>query len=90
MILVFAVVHFCLLMLAMANAFIIFRGPSTSSELFWDGAMRVLLSPANLLFDIVGNSAVQVILAVLNSLLWGAVAAFVMLRFRRPGRIPPK
>jgi hypothetical protein len=71
-----ALAHLGLVILAVANGFIIFRGPSTPTEVFWDGAMRVLLFPADQLFGIIRNGPFQVLLTGLNSLLWGAVAAF--------------
>jgi len=78
-----AAVHFGLTLLAVSNGFLLFRGPSTANEIFWNYAMQVLLFPAFFLFRIVDNSDFQIILAIFNILLWGTIVAFLFLNWRK-------
>lgn len=82
-ILLFTVIHFGLLVLAIVNAFTIFRGPSTASEVFWDHVMRVLLFPSILLLPAVHNNLGQSALMVLNSFLWGTAFGLAFIRLRK-------
>ena len=82
-ILLFALVHFGMLALAIRNGFIIFRGPSTPSEIFWDRAMQVLLFPGSLLIRTVTDKVAQSVVMVLNSLLWGTIFGFVYVKLRK-------
>ncbi|HWW01360.1 MAG TPA: hypothetical protein VNZ64_16810 [Candidatus Acidoferrum sp.] len=82
-ILLFAVIHFGLMVLAIYNGFVIFRGPSTPSEIFWDRAMQVLLFPGSLLIRIVSDKLGQSVLMVLNSLLWGAIFGSIYVKLRK-------
>jgi hypothetical protein len=79
----FAVIHFCLLLLAMANGFIIFRGPSTPWEIFWYDAMEVLLFPLDLFPWGALDAWGQTFMYGLNSLLWGTGLAFLFLRVQK-------
>jgi hypothetical protein len=81
-ILLFAVIHFGLLALAIWQGLVIFRTPSTPSEIFWDHTMQVLLFPASLLTGIVTGKLWQTIVMVLNSLLWGLAFGSLYLRMR--------
>jgi hypothetical protein len=77
LVLLCAAIHFGMLSLAIANAFIIFRGPSTPWEIFWDRMVYVLLFPAGLVYEQVHNSTGQLLLMIANSFLWGAAITFV-------------
>jgi hypothetical protein len=74
-ILVFSTLHFSLSMLAIFNGFIIFRAPSTASEIFWQCVMNVLLFPANVLLKGTGDNWTQTFAIILNSLVWGIAFA---------------
>jgi hypothetical protein len=81
--LLFALVHFLLLWLAMYESFAIFKGPSTPGEIFWDRVAGVLLFPASLLIALVDNSTTESVLMGLNSLLWGFLIALCFLAWRK-------
>lgn len=83
LILIFGAIHFGLSMLATAKGFFIFRTPSTASEIFWQGAMNVLLFPASVLFRGPGTRWEQTLAVVANSLAWGGVFAGLYLQVRR-------
>lgn len=82
----FAVVHFCLLMLAISNGFIIFGGPSTAWEIFWSNAMEVLLFPLDLFSLGPLSTWGQTLLFGANSLLWGTVLALIVHRVMKSRR----
>jgi hypothetical protein len=79
----FTLAHFGLTMLTMCKGFIIFRSPTTASEIFSVGAMAVLLFPSDLLYGIVLDTWGQSILIFLNDLLWGIVFTFLFLRWQK-------
>jgi hypothetical protein len=79
----FTLAHFGLTILAMFNGFNIFRGPSTASEIFWEGAMLVLLFPSDLLPGFVLDTWGQTIIILFNSLLWGIAFTFLFLWWRK-------
>ena len=88
--LVFAAIHFALSILAIVKGFIIFHGPSTPSEIFWQGAMAVLLFPVNFLFQTSGTLWAQTIAIFLNSLLWGSAFAVLYFAILERKRQPTK
>jgi hypothetical protein len=75
LILLCAVIHFALLWLAIANAFVIFRGPSTPWEIFWDRTASVLMFPASLVYEQIHNGPGQLLIMIANSFLWGSAVA---------------
>jgi hypothetical protein len=85
----FTLAHFGLTMLAIFKGFIIFRGPSSASEIFWANAMLVLLFTSDLLNGIVLDTWSQTFLMLLNSLLWGTALTFLFLWWRKPARDKP-
>lgn len=82
-ILLLSIIHFCLTMLALANGFIIFRGPSTANEIFWASLMNVLLFPANILPLGSGTQWEQTLAIVLNSFIWGMVFTALYLGLKK-------
>jgi len=78
-----AVVHAGITLLTISQGLIIFRGPSTPAEKFWDGAMQVMLFPGSMLLDAVHGNAGQVVLVIANSLLWGMVLAWLVVHWRK-------
>ena len=82
-VLLVALLHFGVLAFAFWRGFVIFRGPTTGSEIFWDHVVRGLLFPTNLLLPMVRAWWVQSVLMVLNSLLWGFVGGSVYVRLRK-------
>jgi len=87
LILLFAALHFGLLVLALYNGFVIWSGPTTPWEIFWSHALEVLLFPLDLFPWPPMSTWVQAVFYSLNSLLWGAALAFlfVLLRNMRRG-----
>lgn len=84
---IFAVIHFCITMVTIYNGFIIFRAPTTTSEIFWTEAMNIMLFPANILFQGSGNKLEQTLAIIFNSLVWGSVfSAVYLILWKKPKR----
>jgi hypothetical protein len=81
--LITGVIHFGLVVLSLYNGVIIFRSPTTASEIFWADAIRVLLFPIDVIFKGVYNDWVQAGIFILNSLLWGYLISLLILRLRK-------
>ncbi len=72
-IIVFSIIHFILSMISIINGMIIFKGPSTNSELMWAAIMKIFLFPSNILFQNISveNQWYQTIIIYFNSLICG-------------------
>jgi len=81
--LIFAVIHFVMSIASIYNGFIIFRSPSTPTEIFWARAMSVMLFPANIISQGSANELIQTLIILFNSLFCGALIAFMYLVFQK-------
>jgi len=79
----FSIIHFILTMITIYNGFIIFRSPSTPSEIFWDGAMNVMLFPANIISWGSASEWIQTLIIIINSLFWGVLITGLYLQLRK-------
>lgn len=89
LILLFAALHFGVLVLALYNGLVIWTGPTTPWEIFWAHALEVLLFPLDLFRWPPMSTWVQTVFFSLNSLVWGTVFAFLFTwieKSRRRGR----
>lgn len=81
--LIFALIHFVMSMVSIYNGFIIFRSPSTPSEIFWARAMSIMLFPANILFHGSANELIQTLIILFNSIFCGALIAGLYLLLQK-------
>lgn|GEM_PF-2841187 len=86
LILLFAVLHFGLLVLALYNGLIIWSGPTTPWEIFWSHLLEILLFPMDLFTWSPLSNGVQALLFGLTSLLWGSALAVLFVRVRNVRR----
>jgi hypothetical protein len=77
LILLFAALHFGLLVTALYNGLVIWSGPTTAWEIFWSHALEVLLFPLDLFPWPPMSTRVQTVFFGFNSIVWGTVLAFL-------------
>jgi hypothetical protein len=76
---IFVVIHFSFSIISIFNGFVIFNGPSTTSENIWSEIMNILLFPMNVILSNVNtsNQLLQTLLILINSFIWGIVFGMI-------------
>jgi len=89
LIVLFAALHFGVLVFALYNGLVIWTGPTTPWEIFWAHALEVLLFPLDLFPWPTMSTWVQAFSFGFNSVVWGIVLASActwIRNLRRKGR----